>query len=103
MARFYIIAIFMLILSCNSHKEKPDVSHIKVDVSIDRFEADFFTVDTTQMEAALAGLQKKYPRFYSTFTQDIMGVNPADAEGIQMLKNIISGYYPILRHYKGKV
>jgi hypothetical protein len=63
--------IILLIASCNNHKG-PDVSKIRVDLQLERFERDFFSLDTTRLTEGLAALDKKYPRFFPYFINDIL-------------------------------
>ncbi|MBL7743331.1 MAG: hypothetical protein JNN00_07600 [Chitinophagaceae bacterium] len=65
----------ILALSCNNKKNIPDVSGIKVDLNIQRFDKDFFAIDTTGIEKGLAALQVKYPTFLPLFLQTIIGVS----------------------------
>jgi len=78
--------------SCKNGKDTPDVSHIKTDVQVERFEKAFFAVDTTNMAQALAGLRNAYPTFYPTFMRDILGVNPLDTATFPIIKKIIWSY-----------
>ncbi len=43
-----------------------------VDVNIQRFEKDLFTIDTTRTETELTSLYKKYGLFYLSFARDMM-------------------------------
>jgi hypothetical protein len=81
----------VLFFSCKS-KDTPDVSHINVDVQIDRFEKTFFNLDTNTMQQSLADLRNAYPAFFPTFMRDILGVNPADTATYPIISAIISSY-----------
>jgi hypothetical protein len=78
------ICIFtaLLFITCNNKKDVPDVSAIKVDLAVQRFDEDFFTMDTLGIEKGLSGLQVKYPDFLPLFLQNILGV--ADSNGIKI-------------------
>ncbi|MBL7739233.1 MAG: hypothetical protein JNK14_08430 [Chitinophagaceae bacterium] len=67
----------ILVISCNNKKNIPDVSGIKVDLNIQRFDKDFFAIDTTGIEKGLSALQVKYPVFLPLFLQTIIGVSDA--------------------------
>ena len=95
MFRYILFAFMLFISSCSNDKNKPDVSHIKVDVEIERFEQEFFKIDTNNIQVDLGGLQKKFPSFFPVFIQSILQVNPADAAFTSHLKNIIAAYRPI--------
>lgn len=91
--RWIFVCICLLLLSaCKGGKNTPDVSHINVDVSIDRFEKAFFSMDTTNMAQALAGLRNAFPQFYPTFMRDILRINPTDTATFSIIKTIFSSY-----------
>ena len=95
MRRFYVLAISVLFIGCNNGKDKPDVSGIRVDLQVERFERAFFKIDTNDLSNGLSSLQKQYPAFYPMFMQNIIGIEPSGAEGTAVLKNVISSYLPI--------
>ncbi len=72
-----VLAIFVLagIASCSGNKGKniPDVSHISVDVKINRFEKALFAIDTSAVEAGVAQLEQKYPEFSSIYFNNVLG------------------------------
>lgn len=69
---FLIPALFVLLISCGDNV--PDVSDIKVDLESQRFEQDFFAIDTNNVNASLVQLEKKYPTFLNDFLINILGV-----------------------------
>lgn len=68
------VLLIFLLAACNNSKG-PDLSRIKVDIQLDRFEKDFFALDTNNLEQGLTGLNKKYSKFYPYFINDILGLN----------------------------
>lgn len=87
-----LLAIFVLFIGCQNQKKKPDVSEIKVDVRIDRFERSFFAIDTNQLQAGLTDLRNGFPRFFPFYFQNILQVNLPDTAGFAVVRNVISGY-----------
>lgn len=75
------LAFILLLISCNSDKKAPDVSGIKVELAVQRFDKDFFSIDTNQVEQALNSLNVKYPTLLPLFLQTIVGV--ADGAGVK--------------------
>lgn len=73
-----LLPIFLLIglAACNSSNNAPDVSHIKIDLKIERFEQDFFPIDSNNTKAGLAQLQQKYPAFLPLFVTHVLGLGP---------------------------
>ena len=89
---FAWLFILFLFVSCTSdRKDIPDVSGIKVDIGIQRFDEDFFTMDTLEMEKGLSGLEVKYPDFAPLFLQNILGVT--NTEGIKTYYRLYKPVY----------
>lgn len=79
MARCLSIFIALtLFVGCRYRQEKPDVSHIAVQLQVQRFEQDFFSIDTNQISAAIPALHQKYPLFLGDFVQNILGLSLQD-------------------------
>ena len=67
------ICCFFLSEGCHpSRRSIPDVSHIPVNLRIQRFDLDLFNLDTNHLEQGLQNLDQKYPVFLSTFLDNIM-------------------------------
>ncbi len=66
-----IIIFFMA--ACNSADKAPDVSDLKIEITTERFEKDFFKLDTLNMLAGVQQLQTKYPDFFNDFTEKVLG------------------------------
>jgi len=88
---FFLIVI--LVVGC-TNDEGPDVSKIKVDIPIERFDKSFFRLDTNNIAAGLNDLMKSYPDFYTDFMQQILGVSGADTNKVtqDISKIFIRGY-----------
>ncbi|MBP6589335.1 MAG: hypothetical protein KA229_04450 [Chitinophagaceae bacterium] len=91
-----LLAILFLI-SCGNKKKLPDVSGIKVDIPIERFDRSFFVMDTTRLEAGLVRLKQEHPGFYDDFMKQILGVSgsPTDTMTLLVTANFFRGYAPI--------
>ena len=86
-----IITILALIaLSSCGGSHTPDVSGIKADVPIARFDKDFFGADSNHMEQGLNEVQKKYPYFFADFIQHIVIGGSTDT--VHDLPFIVSSY-----------
>ena len=73
----FSLIIFLVFVSC-SNKKIPNVSDIKVDIKQERFEQDFFQIDTNNLSASIELLKKKYPQFTQDFIYNILGL-PTDS------------------------
>lgn len=73
-----VLLIATLIASCsNNDKKLPDVSGINVELTLDRFDRDFFAIDTNNPLPALNNLNEKYPGVTGIFLQNILGLDSA--------------------------
>ena len=86
-----------LFSACGEKSNRPDVSGIAVTVRIQRFDQAVFSIDTTQMGAAMAKLQADYPVLLPLFAGNIIHdrSNP-DETPEQALRDFVST--PELRH-----
>jgi hypothetical protein len=80
-------------------KKTPDVSGIKADITINRFDRDFFEMDTTRLDTALAALFAKHPVFarryfeyYSPIAQDMMAGVPRNEAVLTYWRRILPLY-----------
>ncbi len=73
---FFIFSLFTILFSCNNKQENQiDLSAIKVNFSIDRFDVDFYTTKADSLFKTKA----KYPFFFSK--------NEPDSIWIKKIKN----------------
>jgi hypothetical protein len=72
----FLFCVPIFFISCNNKKASPDVSGIKVDLTVQRFDKDFFGTDSNTMMTALPSLQNKYPAFLPIFINNILGLGP---------------------------
>lgn len=80
----FIVAVS--IISCANKKNVPDVSAIKIDVKLDRFEQDFFKLDTNNLEASIDALQQKYPNFALDYLYNILGATPQKDSTLKLVQ-----------------
>jgi hypothetical protein len=52
--------------------DAPDVSHIPVEIQLQRFDRDFFALDTSQLEAQLPVLAQRYPDMLPLFLGEMI-------------------------------
>ena len=79
-------------IACNHNNNTPDVSRIKIDVKLDRFEKSFFQVDSNNVAPGLTKVATGFPDFYPDFMQNILGVsgNPGDTTTLSVTKKFLS-------------
>jgi hypothetical protein len=68
--------LVLMLISCNNSDNKPDVSDIKVDINILRFDKDFFSIDTNRLDQSLGELNRKYPSFLPLYSEFLSPIDP---------------------------
>lgn len=91
----FALAICICAVSCGDKKNIPDVSDIKVKLDVKRFDKDFFTLDTTNVEVSLNKLQQQYPTFLNDYLYNILGIEPIPDSVTSKVKRFIFDYKPI--------
>jgi hypothetical protein len=71
----FILAALCWLSACNDANKAPDVSGIQVDLKVQRFEKDFFALDTNRLDAGLDALRAKYPTFFGIFIGNVLGID----------------------------
>src|SRR5438270_6269090 len=91
------LLLAMTICSCGGRKV-PDLSGIKVDLQMQRFENDFFSVDTNRVDQSLQQLHNKYPSFLQDFVFNILALPPQpDSSAVveKEVRTFIRSYSPL--------
>ncbi|SHL00717.1 hypothetical protein SAMN05444266_101884 [Chitinophaga jiangningensis] len=70
----WLLLAAVAMASCKSGPKPPDVSHISVTVSTQRFDSALFTIDTNNIQPGLAKLHADYPVFTPVYMTDIMNL-----------------------------
>lgn len=96
--RFFILLMILSgLISCNGDKA-PDVSHIKVELKVERFEQDLFAIDTSNIDQSLNQLNQKYPGFLQDFIFNILGLDPHPDSAYKVQQDLaafIASYKPL--------
>lgn len=79
MKKTILIGLLLALLasSCKKKKDVPDVSGVQVELQWQRFDRDFFSLDSNRIPEELARLQQKYPVLLPLFLQNILGLDSA--------------------------
>ncbi|AWO01879.1 hypothetical protein DLD77_09315 [Chitinophaga alhagiae] len=65
-----------LAAGCNAGPKVPDVSHIPIQVKIQRFDEHLFRIDTNNVLAGIQLLRDSFPGFTPTYFSQILGLGP---------------------------
>jgi hypothetical protein len=80
---FFLCFIIVAVSACNNNDKKiPDVSGIQVSVNVNRFDQDFFAIDTNNVEGSINVLNEKYPVLLPIYLENIIGVT--DPSGVKI-------------------
>ena len=95
--KFILLSLAGLFFSCQSDTAKniPDVSDIQIEVELNRFEKDLFSIDTTNLEQGLSTLETKYPEFSNIYFNNILhsgGPNNSREYHLAFMKQFLSNY-----------
>jgi hypothetical protein len=69
----FLVAALLFVRCGNEHAKTPNVSGITVNTKIERFDTDYFALDSNQLTSGMQSLAKKYPYFIEDFTANILG------------------------------
>lgn len=87
-----IVFISTFIVSCGQKNEAPDVSKINATVQVERFEKDFFTMDTLDLDASLSRLQQTYGDFLNDYLFHILQSPPEKDSVLSTVKRFLKDY-----------
>ena len=74
---FLLIAAIMA--GCHSGNRGPDVSDIRVNISVDRFDEAFFGMDTNQLRSSLETVNRQHAELLGPFLETIVGVSDTNS------------------------
>ena len=77
--KYFVLALLFTIVfsACNNKKKFPDVSGVSVTIKLNRFDRDFFSIDSNNVLPGLNRLNQKYPLLTGIFLQNILGLDSA--------------------------
>lgn len=88
--------------ACGNNKKIPDVSGIKVDVQIERFDRIFFAIDTNDIVNGLKKVQQMHPDFYPDFMRELLGVSDAETTTVSVTRAFLRSYLPVYKELQEK-
>ena len=86
MKKFLFLLLIVSAVACKNKKHIPDVSAIKINLKVERFEKDFFAIDTNHVSAALDSLNIKYPSFLKDYLYNILAALPQPDSVVKYVK-----------------
>lgn len=95
--RLILFVILVFLFSCSNDKAKPDVSGIKTDIVIHRFDKDFFALDTNNIQTSLQQIEKKYPAFLSLYFKFFAPVKDIAQQNNLSFDSALIQYYRFIK------
>lgn len=75
-----LLSMAFFAFACNNSKKK-----ISVDIEIERFDKDFFAIDSNNIVAGISRLNQKYPGLTTVYLQNVLGLDSASmVPGVQL-------------------
>lgn len=82
-----LVSVIILLAACGNNEKKstaPDVSSVFVDLSLQRFDQEFFVLDTNNLLPSLNRLYDKYPEVMQVYLTYILGLDSSNTlEGVR--------------------
>ncbi len=91
----FTLLVLASLYSCERKRKIPDVSHIKIQLNVQRFDRDFFAIDTNNISASLDKLQQKYPSFLNDFLYNILALPAVHDSVVKKVKLFLNDYKPV--------
>jgi gliding motility-associated lipoprotein GldB len=89
--QIYLIFLICLIVSACQNKQGPDVSNIKVNMAIERFDKELLTLTPGQVTKQAPRLKQKYGHFYADYMENMLGVGPvSDTSYYGQLRTVLT-------------
>jgi gliding motility-associated lipoprotein GldB len=76
---FCIIYILLFIHGCKCKNDKPDIDGISLNIQLNRFEKDLFSIDTVNIIQSISLLLNKYGNFFNLFAFQITALGSSDS------------------------
>ena len=90
-AKTYLFLLSFLILAACSRKKEPDLSNIKLEIKIERFDQDMQQLTAANLANKCLELQTKYGWFYADYMEGMLSVGPvADTAYYQNLRTVLN-------------
>lgn len=87
LCKVFLFSLLLLALSCQNSKKLPDVSALKKDIKIERFDQEFSAMDSASILNMNRKFQQEYGNFYSDYM--IYMLEAGDPKDTVKIKNIM--------------
>ncbi|MCX6257869.1 MAG: hypothetical protein NTW49_08250 [Bacteroidia bacterium] len=74
-----ILILTVIITSCNHDKFNVDVSGIRIDLKIQRFENDLFRLKSDSLCLEIPGMERKYGEFFDLYSNKIISIGGSNS------------------------
>jgi hypothetical protein len=94
----FSLLVMVFLQACGNKNKIPDTSEISVQVSIERFDKAFFSLDSNNIMPGLIRLNQQFPYFLNDFTANILGAGPlTDTNAVLPVasRQFLTSYLPV--------
>ena len=100
--RLYFFAIILLLIA--SCKDKtPDVSNIKIDIPVVRYDKLIYSIDTNNVAAGLKQVYEQYPAFTNAFIKQVLQLPVPYSDTNKLLQDALHGFLTHTQQLKDSV
>jgi len=99
MRRFCLYFLMIILAGACKGRKVPDVSAIKVDLQLQRFDKDIFAIDTNRVGESVQQLHQIYPGFLQDFIFNILAL-PPHPDSSQMVEKQLASFINSYRSLK---
>jgi len=95
--RWICFVAVLVFFSCSNQDDAPDVSDIKMDLTVHRFDKDFFALDTANLHPSLQQLETKYPAFLALYFKFFAPVREIALQQNLTFEEALTGYIRFIK------
>lgn len=70
----FVLLIITLLFSCRPNPLKVNVSDVKSDIEVVRFDKELFTINSADTLNSIIAISNKYPEFFDLFTYKVIQI-----------------------------
>jgi len=90
-----LLSFSWMVLSCGNRSDRPDVSHIEIELPLVRFEQAYFAMDSNDIQGSLQNIRRADTGFTQLFVTQMLGLPPNDSS-----EEVLSSHRRFLRDYR---
>ncbi|HET9055929.1 MAG TPA: hypothetical protein VFN30_03675 [Chitinophagaceae bacterium] len=101
--RLYLLTFILFILSSCGGKKRLDVSHIKVELPVERYDKLIYNIDTNNISAGIKNIYAQYPSFTNAFITQVLQLPVPYNDTSSLLQNALKNFITHTQQLKDSV